>query len=178
MGYQQLAAPREVDDMPRRPRIGLRRATEESTAAGIYGVIVSAAVMAASHAESAAALIVSVLVTLIVYWSAERYSRLVAERIHEGRHPTWREVRLQLTNGWEFVTASALPLAVLAILRLLGVDLYVAVISALACSTLLLCVAGWEIGRHGGLTPLERLASSAAAGAFGAAMIVLKTALH
>jgi hypothetical protein len=44
-------------------RLRLAHATEESTAAGVYGVIVSAAVMAASHAASAVALIVAVLVT-------------------------------------------------------------------------------------------------------------------
>jgi hypothetical protein len=154
------------------------RATEEGTAAGIYGVIVSAAVMAASHADSAAAVAVAVLVTLVIYWGAERYARLMAERIHEDRRPGWRHVRLQLTTGWEIVTASALPLAVLVILRLLGVDLDDAVIWALACSTLLLCLAGWEIGRLGHLTRVERVASSAVAGAFGAALILLKTILH
>lgn len=51
-------------------------------------------------------------------------------------------------------------------------------LAALACRTLLLCVAGWEIGRHGHLTRLERIASAAAAGAFGALFIVLKTVLH
>ncbi len=153
-------------------------ATEESTAAGIYGLIVSSAVMAASHAESAAAVIVAVLVTLVIYWGAERYSRLVAERIHAGHRPTWRQVRLQLTAGLEMVAASALPLAVLAVLRVLGLDLTHAVTWALVCSTLLLCVAGWETGRHGQLTRLERLASTAVAGFFGVVLTLLKAVLH
>jgi|SRR4051794_12122651 hypothetical protein len=167
---------------PRRSRVSRRirltHADEESTAAGIYGVIVSAAVMATSHAGTAAAVIVSVLVTLTIYWSAERYARVVAERIHEGHRPSWQRVRLHLTSGWEIVTASALPVAVLAVVRLAGVDLVIAVILALACSTLLLCLAGWDMGRHGQLSILERLASAAAAGLFGAVMIVLKMALH
>jgi hypothetical protein len=159
-------------------RVRLTHAREESTAAGIYGVIVSAAVMAASHAASAVALIVAVLVTLTVYWSAERYARLVAERVHTGHRPTWRHVWRQLATGWEMVAASALPLAVLALPRLLGVDLDRAVLGALSCSTLLLCLAGWEVGRHGQLTGWERLLSTAVAGVFGVALIVLKTALH
>src|SRR5690242_13154232 len=85
---------------------------EESTAGAIYGVIVSAAVMATSHASTSIAVDVAVLVTLVIYWSAERYARLVAERIHDGRRPTWWEVRRQLTKGWELVSASALPLVV------------------------------------------------------------------
>ena len=163
---------------PRRTRISLTGATEESTAAGIYGVIVSSAVMAASHADTAVRLTAAVLVTLVIYWSAERYARLVAERIHEGHRPSWRHVRKQLTTGWEFVTASALPLVVLAVVRLAGADLDVAVISALACGTLLLGLAGWEIGRQGHLTRIERLVSAAVASAFGVALIFLKTALH
>jgi hypothetical protein len=156
----------------------MTRATEESTAAGIYGLIVSSAVMAASHAASAAAMIVAVLVTLVIYWGAERYSRLVAERIHSGHRPTWQQARLQLTAGWEMVAASALPLAILAVLRVLSIDLALAVTWALAFSTLLLCLAGWEIGRHGQLTVLERLASAAVAGVFGVVLTVLKSALE
>jgi hypothetical protein len=156
----------------------LRQASQESTAAGLYGVIVSAAVMAASHAPSALAVIGAVLVTLVVYWAAERYARLVAERIHTGHRPTWRQVRHQLTAGWAIVAASALPLAVLALVRLLGVDLVRGVFLALSCSTFLLCVAGWEVGRHGRLSLGERLVSAVVAGAFGGGLIVLKAALH
>jgi hypothetical protein len=159
-------------------RLRLRHATEESTAAGLYGMIVSAAVMAASHAPSAVAVIGSVLVTLTVYWAAERYARLVAERIHAGHRPTWRQIRRQLTAGWAMVAASALPLAVLALARLLGMDLDHGVFLALSCSTLLLCLAGWEVGRHGKLSLGERLVSTAVAGAFGAGLIVLEVALH
>ena len=157
---------------------GSRRPTEESTATGIYGIIVSAAVMAASHAESATAVVVSVLITLLIYWSAERYSRLVAERIHDARRPTWRQVRGQLTTGWEFVTASALPLAVLVVLRLMGADLKAAVLGGLVCSTALLCLAGWKIGSSGHLAWVERLLTTAVAGLFGIGLIVLKAALH
>ena len=169
-------------ESPRGPsiptRLGLTRADEESTAAGIYGLIVSAAVMAASHAKTAPAMIVAVLVTLAIYWAAERYSRLVAERIHTGHRPTWRQTRLRLIAGWELVAASALPLAVLSVLRLVRVDLAHAVLWAMGSSTLLLCVAGWEIGRHGQLTTLERLVSTAVAGAFGVLLILLKASLH
>ncbi|WP_344509760.1 hypothetical protein [Dactylosporangium maewongense] len=156
----------------------MARADEESTAAGIYGVIVSAAVMAASHAHTAAATAVAVVVTLLVYWSAERYARLVAERIHEGHRPAWAVVRRQLASGWEMVTASAVPVAVLVAADLAGHSQPWSVVAALVCSTLLLCLAGWEVGRHGRLSRAERVVSAAVAGSFGVALIVLKTALH
>lgn len=155
-----------------------RGPTVESTAGGVYGVIVSAAVLAATHAEGPLTVSLAVLFTLVIYWAAERYSRLVAERIHDGRRPTWRQVRLQLTTGWEIVTASTLPLVVLVAVSLLGADLYVAVLAALGCSTVLLCLAGWEIGRQGQLGTAERLVSAAVAGTFGVAMILLKALLH
>lgn len=158
--------------------VHVTRHNQEATASGIYGVIVSSAVMSASHAEKAYQVIVAVLVTLVIYWGAERYARIVAERIHEGHRPKWTTVRHQLTHGWEMVTASTLPLVVLAVLSVLGAALSTAILSALACSTILLCVAGWAVGRDGRLTTRERMVSSAIAGMFGLLFIVLKTVLH
>lgn len=134
--------------------------------------------MAAAHADTAVAVAIAVLVTLLIYWAAERYSRLVAARIHDGRRPTWEHVRNQLTAGWEFVTASFVPLVVLVVVRVLGGSLYTAVLGALVCSTLLLCLAGWEIGASGRLSRLERLATAGCAGLFGVAMVALKALLH
>jgi hypothetical protein len=76
------------------------------------------------------------------------------------------------------VTASYLPLGVLSVLTLLGVELYGAVLSALVCSTVLLCIAGWAMGRNGHLTRWERVASTVVAGLFGLVMIALKSQLH
>jgi hypothetical protein len=156
----------------------LRHETEEATASGIYGLIVGAAVLVASHAATAWRTTITVLVTLTIYWVAERYARIVAERIHEGHRPTWHTVRHQLTSGWELVTASGLPLLVLVTTRLAGATLETAEIASLACTTCLLCAAGWWIGADGRLHPMERLVSTLTAGAFGAALILLKTLLH
>ncbi|MEU4159073.1 hypothetical protein [Actinoplanes sp. NPDC026670] len=156
----------------------LRHETEEATASGIYGLIVGAAVLVASHAATAWRTTIVVVVTLTIYWLAERYARIVAERIHEGHRPTWHTVRHQLTSGWEMVTASVLPLLALGAARLAGASQEAAEIVSLTCTTGLLCVAGWWIGADGRLHPLERLLSTLTAGAFGAALILLKTQLH
>ncbi len=158
--------------------IHVTRDTQEGTAAGIYGIIVSAAVMSASHGETGLAVEVTVLVTLVIYWGAERYARIVAERIHEGHRLSWATVREQLTSGWEMVTASALPLIVLAVLSLFGAEVSTAVLGALICSTVLLCIAGWAMGRGGRLTTRERIVSACVAGTFGILFIALKTFLH
>jgi hypothetical protein len=151
---------------------------KERTATGIYGIIVSAAVMAAAHAPSAVITVAAVLVTLVTYWAAERYARIVAERIHEGHRPSWQTVRDQVTTGWEMVTTSMLPLGVLILVRLLGAGLRAATIWALVCSTVLLCIAGWRVGRGGRLTRLEQIISTVVAGIFGVGLIVLKAVLH
>jgi hypothetical protein len=169
--------------IPQRRRRGLGRLTpsgntEEATAAGVYGVIVSASVMTASHASTAVAVDAAVLVTMIIYWSAERFARVVAGRIHSGHRPDRRELRRELTTGWQIVSASVLPLIVLVVTRLLGRPLDQAILAALVCCTLLLCLAGWEMGRHGQLSRLERLVVTAVAGSFGFLMIVLKSLLH
>jgi hypothetical protein len=134
--------------------------------------------MATSHGETSTAVALAVLVTLIVYWAAERYARLVAERVHDGRGLTLHEVRVQLTSGWTIVTASALPLAVLVVGDLLGFDAQLAVSLALAASTLLLFGVGWEIGREASLSTGERILMAMSAGAFGVVMVVLKALLH
>ena len=158
--------------------VRLTHETAEGTASGIYGVIVCAAMLVTSDADRAWREVIAVLVTLTIYWAAERYARIVAERIHEGHRPTWHTVRRQLTSGWEIVTASTLPLLVLVVGRLAGMRIESAEYAALACTTLLLCVAGWRMGAGGRLTTVERLVSTVTAGAFGAAMIVLKALLH
>ena len=151
---------------------------ERRTADAVYGVIVGSGVMASAHLPTSGRLALAVLATLVVYWAAERYARLVADRIHAGRKPTWREAARQLGQGWEIVTASALPLIVLAALTERGVSMTSAVFSALVCSTLLLCLAGWEMGRGTRLSPLERMMLIVVAGAFGGLMIGFKALLH
>ncbi len=58
-------------------------------AAGIYGAIITAAIIAAvgDHLRTLA-LAVSVLVTLLVYWVAEEYAELLGEQVTGGRLPT------------------------------------------------------------------------------------------
>jgi hypothetical protein len=148
------------------------------TAEGIYGVIISAAVLASWHGERLFKLAMSALVTLFIYWVAERYARVIASRIEAGRRPTWAELRMELSDGWQIVTTSFIPLAVLFGAAALGTEKSTAVLAALIASTVLLCLAGWEVGRHGRLTAAERVVAALVAGTFGFAMIVLKTSLH
>jgi positive regulator of sigma E activity len=159
-------------------RIRLNHDHQEATAGAIYGLIVSGAVIATSHAETALAVDGAVLVTLVVYWAAERYARIIAERIHEGHRPAWLTVRRQIAKGWELVTASFLPLLTLLVVRAAGAGLTTAEVAALVCSTAVLALCGWRIGEDGRLHQGERMVAAVVAALFGAAMIALKAWLH
>jgi len=159
-------------------RLGLAHHTAEQTASGIYGLIVSSGVLAAGAGSSTGTVVLAVLGTLCVYWAAERYAELVAERVHSGQTLGWQRTRRRLASGWEIVAGSAAPLGVLVVFRAAGVGLAVAVDTALTCGVLLLCLAGWEIGRDGRLAVPQRLASAATAGGFGILMAALKALLH
>jgi len=123
--------------------VRMRHRDPEATASGIYGMIVSAAVLSASNADKAYKVMIAVVVTLTIYWGAERYARIVAERIHEGHRPNWTSVRFQLTRGWEMVTASLLPLLTLAVMTVV-VDMRTSKIAALAGGIVLVALfLGW-----------------------------------
>ena len=148
------------------------------TSDGIYGVIISAAVMASWRDISIVRLAAGAVATLLIYWAAERYARVIAARIEAERRPTWAEFRSELAEGWEIVTTSFIPLVVLLVVAAVGVDDSNAVLAALVASTVLLLLAGWEVGRGGRLGRAERLVSALVAGTFGFTMILLKTNLH
>jgi positive regulator of sigma E activity len=155
-----------------------QRLNPRLTADGIYGIIISAGVLASWRGSSLIHLAVAALATLLIYWAAERYARVIAERVEDGRRPTLAELRHEMSRGWEIVTTSFLPLVVLLVSTLLGAKKSTAVLDALITSTILLCLAGWAVGRNGQLTTTERVVSALVAGTFGFAMILLKTSLH
>src|SRR4051794_36589160 len=142
---------------------------------GMYGVIVSSAAMVSIHGESVRRLAVAVLVTLLIYWAAERYVHIMAHRVVLGPDASWRDLNGGLKDGWEFVTASFAPLLVLVGSHWLGASLSTAVFLALLCGTGVLALAGWRVGSDAGLRPLARLLSAGAAGGFWFLVFRLET---
>ena len=166
---------------PVRGRDGSARdllAEERATASAIYGIIVSSAVMASAHEQSVLQIAVAVLVTLLIYWAAERFAHVLGQRIVHTPELTATQLRRHLGTGWELVSASFLPLGVLLGSSVLGATVDRAVVAALVCATALLFAAGWRVGREAALSPSARLLSALCSGAFGAAMIALKALLH
>jgi hypothetical protein len=85
----------------------------EATAAAIYGIIVSSAVMASAHDDSVLKLAVAVLATLLIYWAADAFAHVMGERIIHAPELTLGRLRRHSGTGWELVSASFLPLGVL-----------------------------------------------------------------
>ncbi len=148
-------------------------------AAGIYGTIVTAAVLAAGgNTLTSLALEVTVLVTLVVYWLAEQYAELLGEHTHAGHLPSRGQVSSSLAATWPMVTASFVPLASLVVARVLGASASGAADVALYVAIGFLVVHGYAAARAAGLSGIRLVLVSGTAGLLGLAMVILKTALQ
>jgi hypothetical protein len=164
-------------DVVRCAQVDTDRHPEGRHAAGIYGLIVTAAVLASAGGQlSTAALEFAVLVTLVVYWLAEEYAQ-VSERANAGHLPTWSHVRSALAAKWPMVSASYLPLLALVGARLVGASRSNAAYFALAVTVAMLIYYGWSAGRASGLRGAALALMTAAAGALGMLMVLLKVVI-
>ncbi len=146
-------------------------------AAGIYGLIVAASVIAAVGSTlPTLPLTVAVFVTVLVYWLAEEYAGLV-EHTSAGHLPSWARTRAGLKAKWPLVSASYIPVATLLLARLLGATPSTAAIIALVVITLLLIAYGWRAGRAAGLSGPPLVVMTLLAGGLGLLMIFLKVVL-
>jgi len=172
-----IASGGEIQRGPATKNLGRRRA------AGIYGAIVTAAILdtAGGHV-STAALVVSVVVTLLVYWLAEEYAEVVGEQVEGGRLPSRASVRRALAATWPMVTASYVPLLALVLAWLAGASDLTAANVGLVAAVILLTLHGWLAARAAQLRRWPLFFATATAAALGIVMILLKdlvlTRLH
>jgi len=147
------------------------------SAAGIYGTIVTASVLAtAGGSLTTLALVIAVFVTLVVYWVAEEYAEIGAH-VSAGHLPGWSGVRSALMAKWPMVSASYLPLATLVGADLLGATPSTAALIALVVTVLLLMAFGWNSAKTAGMSAAGQLGMTAVAGSLGLLMIALKSGL-
>jgi hypothetical protein len=158
-----------VKSGPGAKNVGRRRA------AGIYGAIITAAIIAAAgdHLRTGA-LVVSVVVTLVVYWLAEEYAELLGEQIAGGIVPSRAYIREALAATWPMVSASFVPLLVLLLARVAGASAPTAANVGLVAAIVLLTIHGWLAGRSAQLRGRQLLLATSVAAVLGLAMIALK----
>lgn len=142
---------------------------------GIYGTIITASVLASAGDQLAAlSLAISVGITLVVYWIADVYAQLLAGPVHQGRLPTRAEARDALGARWPMVSASAIPVLVLALVRVAGASSSAAATAALAAAIVMLTIYAWSACRAASLRGTQMIAVTSAAAALGVLMVVLK----
>jgi hypothetical protein len=148
-------------------------------AAHLYGLIVTGAVLATAP-DDFRLLRVAVLVlgTLCIYWAAETYVHWIAARTVLQRGLDRHEQRAVVRDGWPLVAACGVPLVLLFLEALVGMETKTALDLTLAVNAALLFALGWQMGRSSGLTGPRQLFSAAITGLLGILMIVLKTLLH
>jgi hypothetical protein len=144
-------------------------------AAGIYGAIITAAILATAGTElHTTALVATVVITLIVYWLAEEYAELLGEQVEGGLVPTWDYIRGALSATWPMVTASFLPLLALVVARLAGASITVADNIGLSVAIVLLAVHGWLAARSARLHGVQLVFTTSVAVGLGLIMVLLK----
>jgi hypothetical protein len=144
-------------------------------AAGIYGAIITAAILdtAGAHLPTAA-LVIAVVVTLLVYWLAEEYAELLGEQAQGGHLPDRAHIRAALAATWPMVSASYAPLLALVLARLAGASALTAANVGLAAAIVLLTIHGWLAGRAAQLRRWQLFFATSVAAALGLVMILLK----
>ena len=130
--------------------------------------------VAASAHGTLGSVVLSVLVTVAVYWAADCYAGLLAAR-GSGRRAAVGSV---LRRGWPMVQAAYAPLVVLLVVVLVTGSLRVGVFAALALATLVLGGLGYFATRRAGGTRSEALRWSALSAGLGVVVIALKLLLH
>ena len=144
-------------------------------AAGIYGTIITGAILATSGPRrDAITLTVSIIFTLMVYWLAEQYSELIGEHLSGGRLPGWRQIGRGLARTWPMVTASLFPLLALELASAIGASQQRSALAGLNVAVITLVVYGWLAGRAAALRRGQQLLIALVTALIGVAMIALK----
>ena len=144
-------------------------------AAGIYGAIITAAILdtAGGHV-STTALVVAVVVTLLVYWIAEEYAEVLGEHTAGGRLPSGAYIRGSLVSSWPMVSASYVPLLAVVLATVAGASELAAANAGLVVAIVLLTIHGWIAGRAAQLRGWKLAIVTSIATGLGLVMILLK----
>ena len=163
------------------PPAGVGSGPSRNPASAVYGTVLAGSLIATEGARDPVdvpRVLVLVLVTQLVYWLAHVYADLVGQRVRTGRRPHRSDVRELLRDEWSLVAASYGPLIVVGLVHLLGFRANTAVLAGLWATTAVLVLWAVVAGRRGRMRGAELALYVILSGAFGCALVVLKTVLH
>lgn len=143
----------------------------------IHGTVVGAAAMAAASAHGTLGEVaVTVLVTVAVYWAADRYARVLSVAVHgPGRLGKLADV---LRRGLPMIEAAYTPLLVLLAVALVSGNLQLGVLTALSVTILLLGGLGHAAARRAGGSRAGAFGWGLVSAALGVVIALLKVSLH
>lgn len=151
--------------------------TQELTAAVLGTVVGAAAMVGASVHGTLLEIVPAVLVTVAVYWIAERYAHLIAQGVHAHRLSR-THIADELRSGWPMLEAALLPLVALLVVALATGRLQAGVLTDLGVATALLGWLGVLAARRAGYRGWAALAWAGSSAVLGGLIIVLKLSLH
>jgi hypothetical protein len=149
-------------------------------AAGVYGSILVAAVIAALSEKQASAgrLAASVAATGIVFWLAHVWSDGLGEYAATGRRPGLARLAVLASQQWPMLEAEFVPLIALAVGAIGVYGDETAVTLGLAIAVGQLFVWGYAAGSRGHAHRLEAVFSALVTGSLGLVLVALKIAVH
>lgn len=154
-----------------------RWADDRELAHAILGTVVGAAAMAAASLHGTLGeVVVTVLVTVAVYWAAERYARVLATEVRGPER--LRKIGPVLRRGWPMVEAAYTPLVVLVAIEFFTDNLRAGVLAALGVATALLGALGYAAARRAGTTRAGAAGWAMVSAGLGVVVILLKILLH
>lgn len=141
---------------------------------GIYGTVITGAIIATTEESvTVTDVVIQVLVTILVYWAAERWSQSLGSQV-PGEPLSAARVRRIFAEGWPMVEAAYLPLIVIIVASLCGLDADHSIGLGLIAVVVSLVVIGAVASRRAGLTGWALTGSTVVGGLFGVILIGLK----
>ncbi len=146
----------------------------------IYGTILVAAVVAAEDPQQTQSyeIALTVAVTVVVFWLAHGYARVISSRLSTGAGLSLGEVRAALAEHWPIVQAAVPPMAVLAIAAGEGATVEGAQQAALWTSVVLLGIWSTVAGRASQLVGWRLVCYAGSSAVLGFLMIILEVLIH
>ena len=152
-------------------------ADDRELAHAIHGTVVAAAAMAAASLHGTLLqVVVTVLVTVAVYWAAERYAGVLAVAVQGTER--LRKIGSVLRHGWPMVEAAYVPLVVLVVIAFFTDDLRAGVLAALGVATVMLGGLGHAAAKRAGTSRVAAVGWATVSAGFGVVVILLKISLH
>jgi hypothetical protein len=150
---------------------------ERELAHSIHGTVVGAAAMAAASLHGTLGeVVVTVLVTVAVYWGAERYAEVLAAAVHGPGGG--RRSLAALREGMPMIEAAYTPLIVLVVIVLVTGHLQTGVLAALGVATVMLGGLGHAAARRAGTSRAASVGWGAGSAMLGIVVMLLKISLH